>query len=61
MSCTSQIRTSGKTTLVNEETEVILNAIPQPIIIKDEYSRFRFLNDAACELTRQSGRVACSI
>lgn len=47
---TSQIGSSGKTAFVNEETQIILNAIPQPIIVKDEYSRFRFLNDAACEL-----------
>lgn len=33
-----------------DELELILNAVSQPVIIKDEHSRFRFLNDAACEL-----------
>ncbi|MDW9478687.1 PAS domain S-box protein [Sinorhizobium meliloti] len=33
-----------------DDLERILNAISQPVIIKDGDSRFRFLNDAACEL-----------
>nr|WP_026622738.1 bifunctional diguanylate cyclase/phosphodiesterase [Ensifer sp. WSM1721] len=32
------------------ELEAILDAIPQPIIIKDALSRFRLLNSAACAL-----------
>lgn len=45
-----QLKLSGQNALVNDETRAILNAIPQPVIIKDEHSRFRFLNDAACTL-----------
>jgi PAS domain-containing protein len=35
---------------LDDGLEVVLNAIPQPIILKDEHSRFLFLNDAACAL-----------
>ncbi|WP_034817253.1 EAL domain-containing protein [Ensifer sp. BR816] len=49
-----------------QELEVILDAVPQPIIIKDELSRFRFLNDAACALVGRArsdliGRTDCDI
>ncbi len=34
----------------DETLQSVLDAIPQPIIIKDEHSRFKFLNDAGCRL-----------
>jgi diguanylate cyclase (GGDEF)-like protein/PAS domain S-box-containing protein len=34
----------------DHELEVVLDAIPQPIIVKDELFRLRFLNNAACTL-----------
>lgn len=40
--------------MAHAELGVILNAIPQPIIIKDEHSRIRLLNDAACALLGKS-------
>ncbi len=36
------------------ELQTILDAVSQPIIIKDEHSRFRFLNAAACALVGKS-------
>ncbi|AUX79297.1 sensor domain-containing protein [Sinorhizobium fredii] len=36
--------------------EVIFDAVAQPIIVKDEHSRFRFLNIAACALLGRARR-----
>ncbi|WP_420093042.1 EAL and GGDEF domain-containing protein [Sinorhizobium fredii] len=52
--------------LFDHDFETILDAIPQPIIIKDELSRFRFLNAAACALVGKTrgdlvGRTDCDI
>lgn len=42
----------------DDEIEVILNAIQQPVIIKDGLSRFCFLNDAAYDLVgREHGEL----
>lgn|GEM_PF-4311956 len=52
--------------MFDHEFETILDAIPQPIIIKDELSQFRFLNTAACALVGKPrrdliGRSDCDI
>lgn len=46
----TQPTSAGQSVHFDAEIEVVLNAIPQPIIIKDTLSRFCFLNDAACAL-----------
>ncbi|PDT44759.1 PAS domain S-box protein [Sinorhizobium fredii] len=52
-------RTSFENQLTfDADFEAILNAIPQPIIVKDEHFRFLFLNDAACMLI---GRARCDL
>ncbi|WP_245500905.1 PAS domain S-box protein [Rhizobium sp. BK251] len=38
----------------DDTVTAVLDAIPQPIIIKDELSRFRFLNQSACLLLGKS-------
>ncbi|THK36757.1 EAL domain-containing protein [Ensifer sp. MPMI2T] len=62
----TQLKSPEQMKLFDQEFETILDAIPQPIIIKDELSRFRFLNTAACALvgkTRREliGRTDCDI
>ncbi len=62
----SHLKSPGQMTLFDQEFETILDAIPQPIIIKDELSRFRFLNTAACALVGKPrgdliGRSDCDI
>ncbi|MDK1494533.1 PAS domain S-box protein, partial [Sinorhizobium sp. 7-81] len=46
----TRLKSPEQFTGFDHELEVILDAVPQPIIIKDELSRFRFLNSAACAL-----------
>ncbi|WP_405047741.1 EAL domain-containing protein [Rhizobium lentis] len=62
----TQLESPEQMKLFDHEFETILDAIPQPIIIKDELSHFRFLNTAACALvgkTRRDliGRTDCDI
>ncbi|WVT76295.1 EAL domain-containing protein (plasmid) [Sinorhizobium chiapasense] len=54
----TQPTSAGQFVHFDDEIEVILNAIPQPVIIKDGLSRFCFLNDAACALVgRERGEL----
>jgi diguanylate cyclase (GGDEF)-like protein/PAS domain S-box-containing protein len=46
----AQLGSSKQPMCADDDLSAILDAIPQPIIVKDENSRFRFLNDAACAL-----------
>ncbi|ACP22262.1 conserved hypothetical protein (plasmid) [Sinorhizobium fredii NGR234] len=46
----TQLSLSKSPLRFDDGLEAILDAIPQPIIVKDEQSQFRFLNDAACAL-----------
>lgn len=62
----THLKSPEQMTLFDHEFETILDAIPQPIIIKDELSRFRFLNTAACALVGKPrrdliGRSHCDI
>ncbi|OHV72562.1 bifunctional diguanylate cyclase/phosphodiesterase [Ensifer sp. LCM 4579] len=52
----SQPTSVGQSVPFDDEIEVVLNAIPQPIIVKDASSRIRFLNDAACALVGRERR-----
>ncbi|ACP21611.1 conserved hypothetical protein (plasmid) [Sinorhizobium fredii NGR234] len=47
---------------VGADFEAILNAIPVPIIVKDEQFRFSFLNEAACALVgrRPGDLIGCT-
>ena len=44
----SQRKASAQSMPFDSNIETILNAIPQPIFIKDEQFRFRYVNEAAC-------------
>ena len=62
----TQLKSPEQMKLFDHEFETILDAIPQPIIIKDELSRFRFLNTAACALVGKArrdliGRTDCDV
>ncbi|WOS67027.1 MULTISPECIES: sensor domain-containing protein [Sinorhizobium] len=46
----TQLSVWEQLTQFDNALEVIFDAVPQPIIVKDEHSRFRFLNNAACAL-----------